>query len=159
MIKSKGFGYRAVDDIFYDEDGHYHIQIPAFFTASTNRNDIVDFIFDTGAYLTVVTLQTATRFGWDKLSPLVTKIELSGFAGCCEGDIIAIPGLVIGGRRLEGVKVAIPHIHTNDNILGINVLEHFKFLLDTTENKVYFADNENYKAHLEFKSSKIYEID
>jgi hypothetical protein len=84
---------------------------------------------------------------------------LSGFAGYCEGDIVEIPGLVIGGRRLENVKVAMPHIHTKDNILGLNVLEHFQLLMDTTESKAYFADNENYKARLELKCSKIHEID
>lgn len=56
-------------------------------------------------------------------------------------DIKEIPGFIIGGHRLEGIKVAVPHIETDENILGLNVIELFKFYIDTDNDKIYFARN------------------
>ena len=86
-MKSITFDYRSVQDIFYNDEGHYILKVPAFFTSGAYRNDKIDFVFDTGAYITVVARQTAIRFGWDKLTPLVKNIPLTGFAGSCEGDL------------------------------------------------------------------------
>jgi hypothetical protein len=56
-------------------------------------------------------------------------------------DIKEIPGVIIGGRRLEGVRVAVPHIKTDVNILGLNVIELFKYYVDTEDDMIYFAQN------------------
>jgi hypothetical protein len=61
----------------------------------------------------------------------------------CLADIKEIPGFLIGGKFLEGVKVAVPHEDIDFNILGLNVIEQFKFLYDTDEDKIYFAENLN----------------
>jgi clan AA aspartic protease (TIGR02281 family) len=140
----------------YDADGHRHIEIPVFYEKGSYSNHAVDFIFDTGAYLTVLTRKTARRFGFDKIVPIRTNIPLTGFADSrCTGDMVAIPRMLIGGRMLGDVKVAVPHIDTEDDILGLNVLEHFNYLIDNTNDKIYFSDNAVYKAPNNLKCGRI----
>ena len=44
---------------------------------------------------------------------------------------------------MEAVKVAVPHAITDLNILGLNVIELFKYYVDTENDLIYFADNPN----------------
>lgn len=133
--------YDAIDNLTLEEDGNYHIHIPTFYEYNSFSNDRVDFIFDTGAYITVLSRKEATLFDFINSYTVKTNVPLSGFAGGCLADIKEIPGFIIGGRRLEGVKVAVPHIDTDVNILGLNVIDLFKFFIDTEQDKIYFAQN------------------
>jgi len=138
-------------DFRYKNDAHYYIAVPSFCSTTHYSNDKIDFVFDTGAYLTVITKVTALVFGYNRITPIQKNIPLNGFAGSATGDLKEIPGLVIGGRLLKGVKVAIPHIDTKDNILGLNVIEHFNYLIDSSKGKIYFAENLDYKIPQELK--------
>ena len=141
MSNILAFSYDSVESLTSEEDGHYHIHIPTFYDHESYTNRRIDFIFDTGAYITVITRNTAMSLGFLDSYTIETNVPLSGFSGECLADIKNIPGFVIGGRRLEGVKVAVPHSDTDMNILGLNVLEHFKYCIDTESDKVYFAPN------------------
>jgi clan AA aspartic protease (TIGR02281 family) len=155
------FNYDSCEDIEYEENkGHYYLHVPAFYTKGSNSNRLVDFMLDTGAFLTVITLQTARLLGYDQLTPVSSNIILSGYAGEIKADLLEIPGLVIGGRILEGTKVAVPkeserHEIKGMNILGLNVLEYFNYLVDSTNCKIYFAKNEKYKIPKEFECVNI----
>jgi len=150
------FKYNSAIDFKYEADGHRYVKVPIFFEEGSYSNDTVDFVFDTGAYLTVLTQKTARLFGFDKLTPISANIPLTGFADShCEGDLIEIPGMMIGGRLLEGVRVAVPYVSTEDDILGLNVLEHFCFLIDNANDKIYFTDNAVYKAPKELGCGRI----
>ncbi|MCL2225935.1 MAG: aspartyl protease family protein [Defluviitaleaceae bacterium] len=142
----------------YMEDGHRHLMVPVFFSGNSYANDKVDFILDTGAFLTVITTETAKIFGFDKLPPLKKNIPLMGFAGFgINGDLVEI-SMLLGNRRLDGVKVAIPYANTTDNILSLNILEHFNYAVDSTNDKIYFSENPTYKAHQELKCGNIFAI-
>ena len=141
----------------YEEDGHRHLFIPIFYEAGSNSNNTADFILDTGAYLTVLTKRTSTSFGFDKLKPLSKNVSLTGFEGSkVEGDLIEIP-MLFGGRRIIA-KVVVPYVDTEDNILGLNILEHFNYLIDSTNDMIYFADNAVYKAQRELMCSKVWAV-
>jgi len=112
-----------------------------FYEFGSFSNDKVDFIFDTGAYITIINRSEASLFGYDDSYTIFKNVPLAGFAGGCLTDIKAIPGFVIGNRRLESVKVAVPHINTDVNILGLNVIELFKFYVDTEKDEIYFSQN------------------
>jgi len=148
--------FDAVMDLEYRADGHRHLMVPVFFKEGSHANDKVDFILDTGAYLTVLTLKTAVLFGFDKVTPLKKNIPLTGFAGfSIAGDLIEIT-MLIGNRKLSAAKVAIPYVNTTDNILSLNILEHFNYAIDNTNDKIYFADNPIYKAHQELKCGNLF---
>ena len=146
MCKDINFSYNSAIDYRYEVDGHRHVDVPLFFDKKSYSNLQVDFVFDTGAYLTVLTQLTAELFGFDKITPIQKNIPLTGFADSkCSGDLIEIPGMLIGGKRLVDVKVAIPYLDTEDDILGLNVLEYFNYLIDSSNDKIFFTDSNTYK--------------
>ena len=147
--------YDAVMPVSYEKDGHYHIFVPTFYELKNNANEKIDFVFDTGAFITVITRQTAIVFGFDKLPPR-NVFSLTGYTGSCLADVKAIPGIIIGGRRLEDVKVAIPHENSKHNLLGLNVLEYFNYFFDNENSKIYFSGNQKYKAPNELMCGKVY---
>jgi len=156
MRNNKNFSYNTAIDYKYEEDGHRHVDVPLFFDKDSYSNEQVDFVFDTGAYLTVLTKFTAEQFKFDKITPIQTNIPLTGFADSkCSGDLIEIPGMLIGGKRLVDVRVAIPYIDTEDDILGLNVLEYFDYLIDSSGDKIYFSDSSTYKPPKEFGCGKV----
>ena len=76
------FQYDAYVDIEYDSDeGHYYVPVPAFYSAENHANRVVDFMIDTGAFLTIITPQMAVHLGYDKLTPINPDILLSGYTG------------------------------------------------------------------------------
>ena len=150
------FKYDSVENLTYESDGNYHILIPTFFEFGSYSNERVDFIFDTGAYITIISRSQAKIHGFDGAYTIQKNVPLSGFAGNCLTDIMKIPGFVIGGHRLEGVKVAVPHIDTDVNILGLNVIELFKYLINTETDDIYFALNPIPSIPEPLQCSKIY---
>jgi len=157
-MNNLSFMYDYNENLKLENDGHYHLYVPAFHNYNSNSNDTVNFVFDTGAFLTVLTQRTAMRLGFADRFTVQTDIELSGYTGECSADLKEIPGFVIGGRRLEGVKVAVPHIDTDINILGLNVIEHFKYFIDTESDKIYFSENPKPEIPELLREKKIYAI-
>ena len=135
------FTYDSIENLTYENDGNYHIRVPMFYEFGSYSNDKVDFIFDTGAYITVINRAEVALFGYDDSCTVQSNVPLAGFAGGCMTDIKSIPGFIIGNRRLENVKVAVPHIDTDVNILGLNVIDLFKFCIDTENDEIYFSQN------------------
>jgi predicted aspartyl protease len=152
------FRYRAEESLIFDEDCHYYLDIPVLCDLDYYLNRKVLFLLDTGAYITVISKATAMRLEFEKLPFLVESFPLTGIAGSCDASLKEIPGMVVGGRLLKGVKVAIPHEDTKYNILGMNVLDHFSFLVDAENNKIYFNDNSRYKMPDELKSAAVLTI-
>lgn len=149
--------YDSTIDLHYRSDGHRHLNIPVFYNTNENNNNSIDFILDTGAYVTVLTKRTAELFGFDRLIPLAKNLPLTGFAGYkVEGDLIEIP-ILLGGKRLEA-KVVVPYVHIENNILGLNVLEHFNYSIDNTNDKIHFSSNANYKANNTLMCSNIWSV-
>ena len=156
MYNKMSFNYNSAIDYLYDVDGHRHVSVPVFYDKNSYSNDTINFVFDTGAYLTVLTQFTAESFGFNKLIPVQKNIPLTGFADSkCSGDLIEIPGMLLGGKRLVDVRVAIPYIDTEDDILGLNVLEYFDYLIDSSSDKIYFSDSLTYKPPKEFGCGKV----
>ena len=147
--------YRCRHNLVYGEDGHYYIDLRVIYSADLNLNERIRFLVDTGAYLTVINISTANELGHAVWKTLNASIPLSGFTGSTTASLKELPKLVIGDRSAIGVKVAIPHELTKHNILGLNVLEHFKFFVDTENMYVYFADNPVYKLPEDLKCTEI----
>ena len=148
--------YRCKQELFFEEDkGQYYIEIPVIQNLGDYSNESVMFLLDTGAYITVLSENTAVALGFDKLPSVIDRFHLAGFAGACTASLKEIPGMIIGDRTLKGVKVAIPHEDTKYSILGMNVLEHFKFFVDTENTLIYFADNPKYKLPQEIKCAEV----
>ena len=158
MNNSLTFTYSAAERLSVVKDGHYHIRVPTFYEFDSFSNERLDYIFDTGAFITVLTREWATLLGLLDKFTIQTNVPLGGFAGSCLSDIKDIPGMIIGGHRLEGVKVAVPHVYTDVNILGLNVIELFKYHVDTENDMIYFADNPNPTIEESLRCGKVYTV-
>jgi clan AA aspartic protease (TIGR02281 family) len=132
-------GYVSDDDLTYEDDGHYHIKVPIFYEDGDYTNYRADFVFDTGAFITVLTRMTANRLGFLDSHTVKEDVPLTGFMGKGLANIKEIPGMFIGGWFFSGVKVAVPHEETETNILGLNVIDCLKFFVDTEHDKVFYS--------------------
>ena len=148
--------YASVEHIEIGDDGHYHIHVPTFFEFGSFSNERIDYIFDTGAFITVLTIKAAKFLGFADKYTIRENVLLDGFTGSCLVDIKDIPGMVIGGRRLENVNVAVPHVDTDMNILGLNVIELFKYYIDTENDMIYFADNPTPSIEEQLRCGKVH---
>ena len=80
--------------------GQVFLSVPIVCEGSTDK-DKIDFIYDTGAYLTVINRE---MYEWFNLYKLPRKeATMGGYVSSAPGYVFQIPGLVIGKRLLSGV--------------------------------------------------------
>ncbi|GHU56727.1 hypothetical protein AGMMS49975_20610 [Clostridia bacterium] len=140
-----------VDGVEYNLDrrqGHLYIDIPVLYEGQEeeNEDDKITFIMDTGAFLTVISRNTAIEFGFDKL-PVICHWKLSGFGkNKLLSDIIRIPAIRLAGKVLIGAIVAVPFDIKNGNqVLGLNILNYFEYSVKASNNSAYFRYDADYK--------------
>ena len=112
----------------------------------------VEFIFDTGAMITMIDLGTAKKLNYISL-PVKRTVTLGGIVPgySIVVDYKVIAGIEIAGLRLSKVTVAIPSLSDPNaenferSILGQNVLEYFNYFMDTGNGLIYFKKNPNPK--------------
>lgn len=111
-----------------------------------------EFIFDTGAMITMIDLTTAEKLNYSSL-PVVRTVTLGGIVPgySITVDYKVIAGIKIADFRLSKVTVAIPNPNDPNSakfersILGQNVLEYFNYFMDTENDLIYFMKNPNPK--------------
>jgi len=118
------------------KDGHLYLYFRMIQTGGNSES----FILDTGAFMTVLSRNTALSYGYDKLPKIVTIIK--GLTGEEPADFVRIPNLKILNITMINVPVLIPHSkRLKQNIVGLNVLEYFKYCIDTENDKMYIMLN------------------
>lgn len=119
--------------------GQVNLDIQIVCEGSTDA-DVIDFIYDTGAYITVINRENYEWFGLDKLPR--TEATLDGYVSSAPGYVFKIPGIVIGKRLLSGVWAFTPKSEELQQcLLGDNVIEYFRPFQDNANDCFYFADN------------------
>lgn len=136
---------------FVHKKGHMIVSITNFI--DDEDLDKTDLIFDTGAFVTVLSRPTARRI---KL-PLGTgkPAALQGFTDEHDpipGELIEIPRIMLGKHLVYGVKVIVPlEDIAVAQVLGENVLEYFDYTVDHGNNIIYFKKNPNPKPYVNEK--------
>jgi len=119
--------------------GQVYLDVQVVCEGSTD-SDKIDFMYDTGAFLTVINREIYEWFGLHKLPR--KEVTISGYIGSTPGYMFQIPGLVIGKRLLSGVWAFTPKSKdVKQNLLGDNVIEYFRPFQDNLNNCFYFLDN------------------
>ena len=123
------------------EEGHLYLFSQLFHEGAVDDGSLVNFILDTGAYLTVLSRRTAMRCGFDKLPS--KEVIINGFGGDGEpADVVRIPGLKILDKLVTDVPVLVPHrMDLTQEVLGLNVLEYFNYYVDTENIRLYMKLN------------------
>ena len=132
---------------FTREGGHLHIWVSFF--SSTDHFRRIPLIFDTGAYITVLTRMSARRIGLSLTG--VYGANLTGFnkgRGSDEAEIVTVPKVEIGKFIVEDVQILVPleDIEVAE-VIGENVFEYFTYTVDHDIDRVYFAKNPNPKPY------------
>jgi clan AA aspartic protease (TIGR02281 family) len=128
--------------------GHFYVTIRAVYAGGSIGGAEIDFILDTGAFMTVVSRDLAERFGYDKLPK--SKTIIKGYAGEESADFVRIPSLKILEPLLTDVPVLIPHSkELEQNILGLNVLEYFNYYIDAENDRLFLNLNPNPRPYNE----------
>jgi len=119
--------------------GHVYVNIPIVCEGSTDSDEI-RFVYDTGAYITVINRERYEKYKLDTLPR--KEVIMNGYNGLSPGYIFQIPGLVIGQRLLTGVWAFSPKSgDIKQNLLGDNVIEYFIPIQDNHNDCLYFPDN------------------
>jgi len=119
--------------------GNIFIEVPVICEGST-ADDTILFVYDTGAYLTVINRERYEWFRFDKLPR--QEGTIGSYSGSSDGYVFQIPGLVIGKRLLIGVWAFSPKSNdAKQNLLGDNVIEYFNPYQDNANDCFYFIDN------------------
>lgn len=119
--------------------GHIYLDIAIICKGST-EDDTIEFIYDTGAYLTVINRDIYEWFNLNKLPR--REVTIGGYNATTTGYLFQIPGLKIGEKLLTGVWAFSPkHKDIKQNLLGDNVIEYFRPFQDNLNDCIYFIEN------------------
>ncbi|MDR1688672.1 MAG: retropepsin-like domain-containing protein [Clostridiales bacterium] len=119
--------------------GHVYLDVQLVFEGSTDA-DRVNFIYDSGAYITVLARQIYEACHLDRLP--CRRVDVGGYIGKTSGVLFRIPGLRIGKRLLTGVWAFSPDREDlEQSLLGDNVIEYFRPVQDNQNDCFYFPDN------------------
>jgi len=94
------FDEKTKHEFVRGKDGHIYIRVPIVCEGSSNE-DLIPFIYDTGAFITVLNRDRYDHFKLYNLEHRVTTLH--GYAGGTQGYLYKIPGLRIGNRLVCGV--------------------------------------------------------
>ena len=132
---------------FIRKSGHILIYVHVFPLDSILVK--IPVVFDSGAYITVVTRMSARKIGLP-LSGTYTA-NLTGFnkeRGSDKAEIVTVPKIEIGKHIVEDVQILVPleDIEITE-VIGENVLEYFTYTVDHDIDRVYFTKNLNPKPY------------
>jgi predicted aspartyl protease len=130
------------------KEGHIFFEME-FVSCDQPTNDSTAIMLDSGAYLTVISANTATKFGFDNLP--YKNLDLRGFTGSTPAKLITIPGIKIVGWVITQVNILVPFDRKiKQEVLGQNVLEYFNYNVKHDEDKIYFTKNPNPKPQSKY---------
>ena len=111
----------------------------SIFVSDTNASNI-DLVFDTGAFVTVLSRPTARKIGLSL--GLGQSAKLRGFSrehDIIPGELVEIPRLMLGKHFIYNVKAVVPLEDVDvAEVLGENVLEYMNYVVDHEKDVIYF---------------------
>jgi len=81
-------------------NGHAYLKLNVVCKGST-ETDTIRFVYDTGAYLTVINKEVYQWFSLDKLPR--TEATIGSYNGSTPSFLFQIPGLKVGEKLLTGI--------------------------------------------------------
>ena len=133
---------------FNRRNGHIHIWVNVFSTLYSFTN--LSFLFDTGAYITVISRSRAEQIGLQlKGEHTANLIGFNKELGFDKAEIVIVPKIELGKFFIEDVQVLVP-LEDIDvlEVIGENVLECFNYVVDHEVDHIYFAKNPNPKPYI-----------
>ena len=134
---------------FYRDKGHINIWVNVF--SSSFKFTDVFFVFDPGAFISVLMRNSARRIGLPLTG--IYSANLTGFnkdRGSDEAEIVVAPKIEIGKFILEDVKILVPLDNIKvPQVIGENILEYFSYNIDRETENIYFKKNPNPQPYID----------
>ena len=127
---------------FRRENGQYRLYATMFRNKDKTKLGLIDFIYDSGAFLTVINNERYETLGLCELPRI--EHHIYGYTGKAEGYYFQLPLLHIAGEDLPYVWAFSPRSgELSQNLLGTNVIERFRVFQDNENNSFFFQKNNN----------------
>lgn len=133
---------------FTRRNGHMIVRVSVLSDETSSSS--VRLIFDTGAYLTVISRPTARKI---KLPLGKGKhLRVRGFLGeqgYVDGELVEISRIMLGKHFIHDVKILVPLTDVAiTEVLGENILEYLNYVVDHDKDVIYFKKNPNPKRYI-----------
>ena len=133
-------------------NGHYKLFATIYRDLDKSKKGVIDFIYDSGAFLTVINKERYETLGLNSLP----RIEhyINGYTGKADGFYFQLPLLCIAGEDLPHVWAFSPKSsELSQNLLGTNVIEKFRVFQDNENDSFFFQINNNPRYYRTSKGS------
>ena len=149
LLRPEAFTYNPWNKTeFKRASGHINIHINIFSSEFMFRRLLL--IFDTGAYISVLTRENAKWIGLPLTG--IHEANLTSFnkeRGSDEAEIVIVPKIEIGKFIVEEVKILVPlEFIEIPQVIGENVLEYFSYTVDRKSENVFFSKNPDPKPYI-----------
>ena len=127
---------------FRRSDEQYRLYTTIYRDTEKSKVGLIDFIYDSGAFLTVINKERYETLGLDRLP----RIEhyINGYTGKAPGYYFQLPWIQLGGEDLPYVWAFSPKSgELSQNLLGTNVIERFRIFQDNETDCFFFIKNNN----------------
>jgi hypothetical protein len=123
-------------------NGQYRLFVAIYRDVEKTKKGVIDFIYDSGAFLTVINKERYETLGLDTLPRIEHYIH--GYTGKANGYYFQLPCLQIGGQDLSYMWAFSPKSgELKQNLLGTNIIERFRVFQDNEEDCFFFLSNNN----------------
>ena len=132
---------------FSRTQGHMFVYVHVF--PPDGAPSKIPFVFDTGAYITVLTRMSVRKIGLPLTGAYTANI--TGYNknhGYDKAEMVVVPKIEIGKFIVEDVQILVPLEDIEiAEVIGENVLEYFTYTVDHDMDRVYFSKNHNPKPY------------
>ena len=106
-------------------------------TVIVNNQHELKLVLDTGASITTIKTATLKQIGLASTSKRIVTLNTAG--GQIQSSLIALDSFEVSGQKVQGLDIASIELKDGriDGLLGMNFLDHFRFIIDQNQRKLY----------------------
>lgn len=118
--------------VTYDPSGSSIIVDFLLESADSTSSLLIPVVLDTGASLTLVSIEVLVRLGYDPANPLLQRQRIITGSGIEYAPRISVHSATAIGQKVSNLEVLchnLPPESGVDGLLGLNFLRHFKLTI------------------------------
>ena len=122
----------------YTLDNGYIICTCKVLNHATKEEESIEFIHDTGAFITTLSRDQYVRLDYDQIAVDKHDVELGSYNSVTKGLIFTLPFLFVANFTVTNVQVFVPYSYRHtQNLLAMNVLGLFNQYIKTDTSSIF----------------------
>ena len=115
----------------------------------TNEEAGIEFIHDTGAFISTLSRIQYEQLNYDKISIDKHNVELGSYNSVSKGIVFTLPFLFVANFTVKNVQVFVPYSYSlTQNLLAMNVLGLFNQYIEVDTSSIFLKPH---NAAVDFK--------